>query len=238
MYSLHCMLPQSTEDMCARSSLAQAPPACSLRSQWPAAAAVWWSSTVTRAPPPQAVWQRKGVMQFHHAHTFRGPVVEMLQAEMPDVLGDLVAAGDSRRRGTADGPARCAAVSEDDLRPGAAERGGERATRSRWPPAMPTDSCVSGGRRRRRRGRRRDPWQPICVVDASGRASRFTSSGCARLPTGGDCGATYVTRQYELHAAASAGPVNSPIGLTLSLPGYWAIAFVHDNRTVSSRHHP
>ena len=53
---------------------------------------------VDRDPgPPQpsgtAVWQRKGVMQFHHAHTFRGQVVEALRAEMPDVLDDLVAAG-------------------------------------------------------------------------------------------------------------------------------------------------
>ena len=44
-------------------------------------------------PPPHGMWQRKGVMQFHHAHTFRGPVVEVLQAEMSDVLGDLVTAG-------------------------------------------------------------------------------------------------------------------------------------------------
>ena len=44
-------------------------------------------------PPAHGMWQRKGVMQFHHAHTFRGPVVEALQAEMPDVLDDLTAAG-------------------------------------------------------------------------------------------------------------------------------------------------
>ena len=39
------------------------------------------------------VWQRRGVMQFHHAHTFRGPVVEALQAEMPDVLRTLTNSG-------------------------------------------------------------------------------------------------------------------------------------------------
>ena len=46
-------------------------------------------------PPsgPDAFWQRKGVMQFHHAHTFRGQVVEALRAELPDVLDDLVTAG-------------------------------------------------------------------------------------------------------------------------------------------------
>lgn len=44
-------------------------------------------------PPPHGMWRRKGVMQFHHAHTFRGPVVEALDAEMPDVLKELTTAG-------------------------------------------------------------------------------------------------------------------------------------------------
>ena len=46
-------------------------------------------------PPsgPDTFWQRKGVMQFHHAHTFRGQVVEALRAELPDVLDDLVTVG-------------------------------------------------------------------------------------------------------------------------------------------------
>ena len=70
------------------------------------------------------------------------------------------------------------------------------------------------------------------VIDASGRASRFTSAVRAHAE-GGDCGATYVTRQYRLHETATAPPVNSPIGLGLSLPGYWALAYLHDNRTVS-----
>jgi hypothetical protein len=32
-------------------------------------------------------------MQFHHAHTLRGPVVEALRSEMPDVLEHLVSVG-------------------------------------------------------------------------------------------------------------------------------------------------
>jgi hypothetical protein len=44
-------------------------------------------------PGPTTAWQRKGVMQFHHAHTFRGQVVDAVRAEMPDVLDDLVTAG-------------------------------------------------------------------------------------------------------------------------------------------------
>jgi 2-polyprenyl-6-methoxyphenol hydroxylase-like FAD-dependent oxidoreductase len=74
------------------------------------------------------------------------------------------------------------------------------------------------------------------VIDASGRASRFT--GDVR-PTaeGGDCGAVYVDRLYRFHDDFRDGvppvPVNSPIGLSLNFPGYFAIAFLHDDRTFS-----
>jgi hypothetical protein len=43
----------------------------------------------------------------------------------------------------------------------------------------------------------------------------------------------YVTRQYQLHDSGDTGPTNSPIGLSLSLPGYWAIVFQHDNSAFS-----
>ena len=70
------------------------------------------------------------------------------------------------------------------------------------------------------------------VIDASGRASRFT--GDVRPPAeGGDCGAVYVDRLYQFHDGAPAAPVNSPIGLSLNFPGYFAIAFLHDDRTFS-----
>src|SRR6185437_282003 len=42
-----------------------------------------------QGPPRHGRWDRKGVMQFHHAHTFRGPVVAALRSDMPDVLEDL-----------------------------------------------------------------------------------------------------------------------------------------------------
>jgi 2-polyprenyl-6-methoxyphenol hydroxylase-like FAD-dependent oxidoreductase len=70
------------------------------------------------------------------------------------------------------------------------------------------------------------------VIDASGRASRFT--GAVRPPAeGGDCGAVYVTRQYQRHPNVPPAPVNSPIGLSLNFPGYLAVAFGHDNGTFS-----
>ncbi len=39
-----------------------------------------------RGPAPDGSWGRKGVMQFHHPHGFRGQVVDALIAEMPEVL--------------------------------------------------------------------------------------------------------------------------------------------------------
>ena len=180
-------------------------------------------------PPRQGLWQRRGVMQFHHAHTFRGPVVEALQADMPDVLGDLIAAGATIAAGAGGRPAAllCRRMTFDRVLRNAAAK-------------EPGVTLVTGHVDRLLHGRGRAVGVQVgghtmaadLVLDASGRASRFT--GAVRLPAeGGDCGATYVTRQYELRAAESAGPVNSPIGLALSLPGYWAIVFVHDNRTVS-----
>jgi hypothetical protein len=50
---------------------------------------------------------------------------------------------------------------------------------------------------------------------------------------GGPCGANYVSRQYRLLDSAEAGPINSPVGLSLSLRGYFAVMFLHDSRTFS-----
>ncbi|WP_102144231.1 FAD-dependent oxidoreductase [Mycobacterium hubeiense] len=180
-------------------------------------------------PPPHGMWRRKGVMQFHHAHTFRGPVVEALDAEMPDVLKELTTAGavvaslpDGRpaallcRRSTFDRVLRAKAIAE----PGVVLITGH------------VDEVISDRHRAvgvKVHGR----WLAAdLVIDAAGRASRFTA-GIRRPAEGGDCGAVYVTRQYRLRHDATPGPVNSPIGLSLSLAGYWAIAFLHDDRTFS-----
>ncbi|PRC47363.1 FAD-dependent oxidoreductase, partial [Mycobacterium sp. ITM-2017-0098] len=50
---------------------------------------------VDRDPGPggDGPWRRRGVMQFEHAHTFRGPVVDALQAEMPEALTALTQVG-------------------------------------------------------------------------------------------------------------------------------------------------
>ncbi|WP_433503631.1 FAD-dependent oxidoreductase [Pseudonocardia halophobica] len=44
-------------------------------------------------PRPDGSWPRRGVMQFHHPHALRAQVAEALQAELPDVWEELLAAG-------------------------------------------------------------------------------------------------------------------------------------------------
>src|SRR6476659_7941806 len=52
-------------------------------------------TVVERDPGPESdhTWERKGVMQFHHPHGFRGQVVDALTAEMPEVLEAMITAG-------------------------------------------------------------------------------------------------------------------------------------------------
>ena len=180
-------------------------------------------------PPAHGIWQRKGVMQFHHAHTFRGPVVHALRAEMPDVVADLTAAGAEVVNAPDGRPAvlLCRRTTFDRvLRNSAKAQRGVTLVTGHVDELLSERGHATGVKVHGR------TLAAGLVIDASGRASRFTSA--VRAPAeGGDCGATYVTRQYQLHEAATAPPVDSPIGLGLSLPGYWALAYLHDNRTVS-----
>ncbi|MCV7169698.1 FAD-dependent monooxygenase [Mycobacterium manitobense] len=180
-------------------------------------------------PPASGPWRRRGVMQFDHAHTFRPQVVEALSAESPDVLTTLLAAGasvpvdaDDRpaalrcRRSTFERALRRHAVAE----PAVTMRTGHVDTV--WRPAGRAAGAVVDGR----------PVPADVVIDASGRTSRVTE-GIRPPAEGEDCGAVYVTRQYRLRDGAPPGPTNSPIGLSLSFPTHFAIAFVHDDRTFS-----
>ncbi len=188
---------------------------------------------VDRDPGPpgshDTVWQRKGVMQFHHAHTFRGQVVEALRAEMPDALDALVNAG-----------ATIATTAEN--RPLALLCRRTTFETALWNHAAAqhglTLMCGHVDRLEHDFGRvdgisvdgRTLPAG--LVIDASGRTSRFTDR--IRPPAEGeDCGAVYVTRQYQLNNGANPGPMNTPIALSLGLSGYWAIAFLHDNGACS-----
>lgn len=181
-------------------------------------------------PPERGWWRRRGVMQFHQAHTFRRQVIDALAAEMPDVLDALHAAGaetatDHRgralgllcRRMTFDRVLWTAAVAHrnvairtgnvDDVHAG---RAGGVAVRIGGTATLEAD----------------------LVLDASGRDSRFTRS--IRPPARGEvCGVAYVSRQYRLHRTATPPPMSMPFGTVLALPGYWALAYLHDNGAFS-----
>jgi 2-polyprenyl-6-methoxyphenol hydroxylase-like FAD-dependent oxidoreductase len=183
-------------------------------------------------PPANGTWHRKGVMQFHHAHTLRGPVVEALRSEMPDVLEHLVAAGavvadapDGRpaallcRRATFDAVLRRSAMREPGITVRTGHVDGLIRQRGRVRGVTLLDGALTGD----------------VVIDASGRASRFTSA-VRPSAKASDCGAVYIDRQYRFHADSPSTPdvpVNSPIGLSLSFAGYFAIGFLHDDRTFS-----
>jgi 2-polyprenyl-6-methoxyphenol hydroxylase-like FAD-dependent oxidoreductase len=191
-------------------------------------------TVVDRDPGPRAdgSWPRKGVMQFHHPHGFRGQVVDAILAEMPDVFDALVAAGAEPtmipqqpgrivgmrcRRATFERVLRAAALAQPgvELRRGHADdvagEGGHAV------------GLVVDGRR----------VDADLVLEASGRAGRL-SQGRRAPARGGDCGLAYVSRQYRLLPGAEEGPVNSPIGMLVSYPAYQVVVFPHDNRTFST----
>jgi 2-polyprenyl-6-methoxyphenol hydroxylase-like FAD-dependent oxidoreductase len=183
-------------------------------------------------PPATGTWHRKGVMQFHHAHTLRGPVVDALRSEMPDVLEHLVAAGavvadapDGRpaallcRRATFDAVLHRRAIQEPGISVTTGHVDGLIRDHGRITGVALPGRMLSGD----------------VVVDASGRASRFTS-GLRPPAEVSDCGAVYIDRLYRFRAdlpSTPGVPVNSPVGLSLNFAAYFAIGFLHDDRTFS-----
>jgi 2-polyprenyl-6-methoxyphenol hydroxylase-like FAD-dependent oxidoreductase len=186
-------------------------------------------------PAPDGSWERRGVMQFHHPHGLRRQVVDCLAAEMPEVQDRLLAAGaelavvparDGRpemvvglhcRRMTFERVLRDAALAEPGVRlhHGHADR--VIAARGR----------VSGLRVDGREIRF------DVVINASGRAGRLAGDG--RAPAvGGDCGVSYVSRQFALRPGADRGPMNAPVGLIRTLGGYLIAIFLQDNRTYTT----
>lgn len=188
-------------------------------------------TAVDRDPGPHTDgrWRRRGVMQFEHAHTFRGPVVEALRSEIPDALPALLRAGASIASAPDGSPValRCRRlVFERVLRDIAS---GERLL------TMVTGHVDDVSTARGRATGVTIDGRHLAadlVIDASGRASRVMRD-LRDDGEGRPCGAVYVSRQYRLAEHAVEGPVNSPIGLSLSLQGYFAVMFLHDDRTFS-----
>jgi len=180
-------------------------------------------------PPEHGNWHRRSVMQFHHAHTFRGPVVEALRHEMPHVLADLETVGAVVVDAPDGRPAAllCRRVTFDSVLHRQARREPRLTFHTGHVDGLVMERGRVGGVTVS--GRRFDA---DVVIDASGRAGKLT--GELRAPAeGGDCGAVYVDRQYRLRPGASPASTNSPIGLSLNFSGYFAIVFLHDDRTFS-----
>jgi 2-polyprenyl-6-methoxyphenol hydroxylase-like FAD-dependent oxidoreductase len=188
-------------------------------------------------PQPDGSWSRRGVMQFHHPHAFRAQVVEALQAELPEVWDDLLAAG-AQPMTVPTGPdgagglqvmgIRCRRLTFERVLRAAAEREPGVALRVGHVDEVRTDrGCATGVRVDG------GSLDADLVVAASGRAGRLGRD--LRAPAqGGDCGIAYVSRQYRLNPGAQPGPMNSPLGQIDLYPGYQAIVFPHDDGVFSA----
>ena len=188
---------------------------------------------IDRDPGPASVgcWLRKGVMQFDHPHVFRKQVCDALVAEMPEAFQAVLAAGAEPftvpelpnvtlglrcRRVTFERVLRGTAQSQAGITFGIGHADVVTADRGRI-----TGVTVEGHQ-----------VKADLVIDASGRAGRVTWH--LRGPVeGGDCGFTYVSRQYQLLPGVDPGPMNAPIGMVAQYRGYLVIVFAHEHRTFS-----
>jgi 2-polyprenyl-6-methoxyphenol hydroxylase-like FAD-dependent oxidoreductase len=180
-------------------------------------------------PGDEGTWQRKGVMQFHHAHAMRPQVSAVLQAELPEAherwleLGaepivqsvpgaGQVSMGTRSRRETLERAIRSVIESEPGVRlhVGHARAIAQAARRASG--VVLDDEVLAAD----------------LVLDASGRASRVTQALPRPAGLGATCAIAYVDRQYQLHPGAERGPLLSPIAWQAEYDGYQVIVFPHE----------
>jgi len=180
-------------------------------------------------PGPDGRWPRRGVMQFHHAHAFRGPVAEALIQELPDAYDRWLGAGAE--------PIKLPT-------PGGAEAFmGVRSRRLTFERALRETAMAQKGLKIRqghvdgvssRRGKADGIWvdglhlSAHLVIAASGRTGRVTKALRPPPASGGSCGIAYVDRQYQLHEGAEPGPLVNAIAWQATFDGYQVIIFVHE----------
>jgi 2-polyprenyl-6-methoxyphenol hydroxylase-like FAD-dependent oxidoreductase len=174
-------------------------------------------------------WERRGVMQFHHAHAFRATVADALVREVPEALDSWLSLGAEPITGGM---------------PGAPEAPmGHRSTRETFERALRGAACATPGFELRT-GHvdalvERDgvaagvvvdgtTYDADLVVDASGRNGRATRSLGERAGTGGPCGQAYVDRVYQLRPGAEPGPMTNPIAWQADCEGYLCLLFRHE----------
>jgi 2-polyprenyl-6-methoxyphenol hydroxylase-like FAD-dependent oxidoreductase len=188
-------------------------------------------TAVDRDPGPSGAetWERRGVMQFHHAHGFRQTVADALAREVPEALDLWLAAG-----------AEPIEVPGDD---GSTTRVGLRSRRETFERSLREAAIGTPGFTLRsghvesvieEQGRAAGlvvdgvPLPADLVVDASGRLGRATRGLRTRAGIGGPCGQAYVDRVYQLRAGAEPGPMSSPIAWQADFDGYMCLVFLHE----------
>lgn len=179
-------------------------------------------------------WARRGVMQFHHAHTFRPQVADALLAEMPLAYKCWLDAGAEPVTATFDGRDRMIGVRsrrvtfERALRSAAVQVDGLQIRRGH------VDGILT--RNGRAAGVQVDgvAFDADLVIDCSGRAGRAARGLGGRRTVGGNCGIAYVDRQYRLRPGALPGPMSNPIGYMAGYDGYMVLVFPHEYRLFST----
>lgn len=192
-------------------------------------------TVVDRDPGPAAdgTWERRGVMQFHHPHGLRRQIVDVLDAELPEVTQALLAAGAEKTMLPAEGgrPARVIGMQcrrstfERVLRAAGLAEPGLTLLNGHADGVLRENGRAAGLRVDGRR------LAADLVLNASGRSGRIGDD--LRAPEeAADCGISYVSRHYALLPGAQPGPVNTPPGLVTRFHGYMSGVFLQDNRTV------
>ena len=179
-------------------------------------------------PPRDAPWERRGVMQFQHAHAFRSTVVESLHRALPEAVPAWFATGAEPI--TADLDGRPVVIGHRSRR-----EAFERALRE-VAEATPGLTIRHGHVQSvlQQHGRAAglvvdgSRLEADLVVDASGRAGRATRALGRRVTVGGPCGQAYVDRVYRLRPGAVPGPVSNPVVWQSEHDGYLALVFPHD----------
>jgi len=177
-------------------------------------------------PGADGTWERRGVMQFGHAHGFRPQVSQVLGARWPAALATWRAAGAETVQVEVPGLGPVSGgmlsrrlVFERALRTTAARTAGLDVRQGRVEQLVERGGRVVGARVDGA------VVEADLVVDATGRSGRL---GRSETVLGGDCRIAYVNRTYRLRPGAERGPMTSPIAWFGSFDGYLVIVFPHE----------